>query len=96
MSSINLPWYGRTLPNYQINGIQVYGFWLYIFTKSSYDIFVFDLNRLAFFDNLESASNLSKDQSKSFHSSSTGGSKPKNENKKSKRGIQEMFEDSLV
>ncbi len=59
---------------------------------------MFDLNRLAFFDNLESASNLSKDHSKSFHSSSTGGSKPsgKNENKKSKRGVQEMFEDSLV
>lgn len=53
--SITLPWFdSRTLKSYDIQHLQIEGFFLYIFTKASFDIFVFDLNRLAFFSYCQS------------------------------------------
>ena len=49
--SISLPWYGPfTLPKYKIVGMEIKDYWLYIFTEMSFEVFVFDLNRIAFGD----------------------------------------------
>ena len=48
--SINLPWYGESMRRHQIIDVKIKDYWLYVFTRSSFDIFVFDLNRIAFLE----------------------------------------------
>lgn len=35
---------------YEISDIKIKDYWLYIMTKTAFEIFVFDLNRIAFFE----------------------------------------------
>ena len=82
--SIWLPWFGEmTLPRYRITGLQIKDYWLYVFTKQSFEIFVFDLNRIAF-----------SDGSTGFKSP-----RPQKESSRTSwilRGAQEEFEEALV
>jgi hypothetical protein len=48
--SINLPWFGQSMHKYEISDIKIKDYWLYIMTKTAFEIFVFDLNRIAFFE----------------------------------------------
>ena len=46
--SINLPWYGKSMYKHTIQDIKIKDYWLYVFTKYSFEVFVFDLHRIAF------------------------------------------------
>lgn len=82
--SINLPWYGSmTLPKYKITGLQIKDYWLHIFTKHSFEVFVFDLNRIAFGDG-STGFKIQSTMKESFRTSWII------------RGAQEQFEEALV
>jgi hypothetical protein len=46
--SMFLPWYGQSMKSHQIKNLRIRDFWLYIFTQSTFETFVVDLNRIAF------------------------------------------------
>ena len=48
--SINLPWYGSSMFRHEIVDVKIKDYWLYIFTKQSFEIFVFDVHRIAFLE----------------------------------------------